>query len=162
MPEELDPRIDQLMDTNNEIAQLKQIVKKHKVYWIVQEIINVNKRGDKVKNGFVLALVGTPHKIADQSKTTEIFENLDRIAQWIMSKENPEVRFQIKEHDNLFVYLPGDDRDENRRNFVLSLRVLHREGFHRPIDEYQIEAIKEMEKKLKNIGSPKDRWKESL
>ncbi len=162
MPEEIEPKTDPLMDANKGIAQVKQIVKKHKVYWIVQELINVNETGDKVKNGFVLHLVGTRDEVSDEGKTSEIFRNLYRIAQWIMPKENPEVRFEIRQHDSVFFYLPGDDRDENRRDLVVSLRVLHHEGFHRPIDKYQIEAIKEMEQKLKNIGSPKERWKESL
>jgi hypothetical protein len=161
MPEELDQRTDQLMDSSKEISQLKQIVKKHKVYWIVQEMINTNDKGDKVKNGFVLALVGTRDKVSGKSKTSEIFNNLDRIAQWIMPKENPEVRFETQRHNSIFFYIPGDDRDEDRRNVVVFLLVWHREGFHRPIDKYQIEAVKEMEKKLKSIGSPKDRWKGS-
>ena len=162
MPEESDPKIEQLVDADKEIPQLKQIVKKHKVYWIVQEITNINEKGDKVKNAFVLHLIGTRHKASDKTKTSEIFENLDRIAQWIMPKESLEVRFDIRQQENLFFYLPGDDRDENRQNLVVSLRVLHREGFLRPIDKFQIEAIKEMEKRLKNIGSPKERWKGSL
>ncbi len=162
MPEGSDPKNDQLTDANQDIAELKQIVKKHKVYWILQELININEKGDKIKNGFVLYLVGTRDEVSNERKTAVIFKNLDRIAQWIMPKENPEVRFEIRQHDSVFFYLPGDDRDENRRNLVVSLRVLHHEGFHRPIDKYQIEAIKEMEQKLKNIGSPKERWKESL
>ena len=161
MPEGLEPKIDQLIDSNKEISQLKQIVKKHKVYWIVQEMINTNEKGDKVKNGFVLALVGTRQKVSDKGKTSEIFDSLDRVAQWIMPKENPEVRFETKRHNSIFFYIPGDDRDEDRRNVVVSLWVLHREGFHRPIDKHQTEAVKEMEKRLKSIGSPKDRWKES-
>ena len=162
MPEELEPKTKQLMDANQEIAELKQIVKKHKVYWIEQELINTNEKGDKVKNGFVLYLVGTRGEVSDEIKTSKIFKNLDRIAQWIMPKDSPEVRLEIRKIDNVFFYLPGDDRDEDRKNHVVSLRVLHREGFHRPIDKFQIEATKEMEKKLTNIGSPKDRWKQSL
>ncbi len=162
MAEELDPKDDQLTDTNKEIAELKQIVKNHKVYWIVQEIINVNEKGDNVKNGFLLALAGTLREVSDESNTSELFANLERIARWIMPKENPQVRFEIKQLDSEFFYLPGDDRDLNRRNFVVSLHVLHHQGFNRPIDKYRIEAVKEMENKLKTIGSPKERWKESL
>jgi hypothetical protein len=162
VPEELDTKDGRLTNANDEIAELKQIVKKHKVYWILQELVNINEKGDKTKNGFVLYLVGTHDEVSDESKTSEIFKNLDRIAQWIVPEETPEVRFEIREHDSVFFYLPGDDRDENRKNHVVSLRVLHREGFHRPIDKFQIEATKEMEKKLKSIGSPKDRWKQSL
>ena len=159
MPEDLEPKTDQLMNASQEIAELKQIVKKNKVYWIVQELININEKGDKIKNGFVLYLVGTSDEVSDEFNTPEIFKNLYRIARWIMPKENPEVRFEIREHDSVFFYLPGDDRDKDRKNHVISLRVLHHIGFHRPIDKFQIEATKEMEEKLKNIGSPKDRWK---
>lgn len=162
MPEELEPKTDQLMDASQEIAQLKQIVKKHKVYWIEQEITNVNERGDKVKNGFVLHLVGTRDEFSDESKASEISKNLHRMATWIMPKENPNVRIEIRHHDSVFFYLPGDDRDEDRKNLVVSLQVLHHGGFHRPIDKYQIETVKEMEKRLTSIGSPKERWKESF
>jgi hypothetical protein len=162
MPEKSDPKNDQLTNANQDIAELKQIVKKHKVYWILQELININEKGDKIKNGFVLYLVGTRDEVSNERKTAEIFKNLDRIAQWIMPEENPEVRFEIREIDSAFFYLPGDDRDEDRKNHVVSLRVLHHGGFHRPIDKYQIEAVKEMEKRLTSIGSPKERWKESF
>jgi hypothetical protein len=161
MQEELEPKSDQLMNASQEIAELKQIVKKHKVYWIVQDLININDTGDKVKNGFVFHLVGTCDAFSDEGKAAEIFKDLDRIARWIMPKENAEVRFEIREHDSVFFYLPGDDRDKDRKNHVVSLRVLHHEGFHRPIDKFQIEATKEMEKRLKSIGSPKDHWKQS-
>jgi hypothetical protein len=161
MPDELNPRDDRLMDANQEIAELKETVKRHKVYWIVQELINMNEKGDKIKNGFVLYLVGTRDEFSDEGKAAEIFKNLYRIARWIMPKENPEVRFEIREHDSVFFYVPGDDRDKDRKNHVVSLRVLHHEGFHRPIDKFQIEATKEMENRLKNIGSPKDHWKQS-
>lgn len=162
MPEESDSKNVQLSDAKQEIAELKQIVKKHKVYWILQEMININEKGDKTKNGFALYLVGTHDEISDEGKTSEIFKNLDRIARWILPEENAEVRIEIREVDSAFFYLPGDDRDEERKNYVVALRVQHREGFHRPIDKFQIEATKEMEKKLKDIGSPKDRWKESF
>lgn len=162
MSEELGPKTEPFMDANQEIAELKQIVKRHKVYWIEQEIINMNESGDKVKNGFVIHLVGTHDEASDKDTASEIFKNLDRIAKWIIPKENPEVRFEIREHDSVFFYLPGDDRDEDRKNHVISVRVLHHKGFQRPIDKFQIEATKEMEKKLTNIGSPKDRWKQSL
>ena len=161
MPEGSDPKDDRLMNDNQAIAELKQIVKKHKVYWILQELININEKGDKIKNAFVLYLVGTRGEVSREIKTSEILTNLDRIARWIMPDENPEVRFEIREIDSAFFYLPGDDRDEDRKNHVVSLRVLHREGFHRPIDKFQIEATKELEMRLKSIGSPKDRWKVS-
>ena len=162
MPEETEPKTDQLMDASQEIAQLKQIVKKHKVYWIVQDLINVNETGDKVKNGFAVHLVGTRDEFSDESEASEISKNLHRIATWIMPKENSNVRIEIRHHDSVFFYLPGDDRDETRKNLVVSLQVLHQKGFHRPIDQYQIESVKEMEKMLTSIGSPKDRWKQSL
>ena len=158
MSKELGSKTEQLMDANQEIAELKQIVKKHKVYWIEEEIIDIDERGNRVKNGFVIHLLGTH----DEGKPSEIFKNLDRIAQWIIPKENPEVRFESREYDSVFLYLPGDDRDEDRKNHAMSVQVLHHKGFHRPIDKFQIEATKEMEKKLTNIGSPKDRWKQSV
>ncbi len=162
MPEELDSKDDRSTNPSDGTAELRQIVKKHKVYWILQELININDKGDKTKNGFALYLVGTHDEISDGGKTSEIFKNLDRIARWILPEENAEVRIEIREIESAFFYLPGDDRDEDRKNHVVSLRVLHREGFHRPIDKFQIEATKEMEKKLKRIGSPKDRWKQSF
>lgn len=162
MSKELGSKTEQLMDANQEIAELKQIVKKHRVYWIEEEIIDIDESGNKVKNGFVIHLVGTHDEVSGEGKPSEIFKNLNRIAQWISPKENPEIRFEILEYDSVFFYLPGDDRDEDRKNHVMSVRVLHHKGFHRPTDKYQIEAIKEMEKKLTNIGSPKDRWKQSL
>ena len=162
MPEEIDAKDNRLTNAEDNIAGLKQIVKQHKVYWILQDLININEKGDKIKNGFVLYVVGTRGEVSDEIKTSDILNSLHRIARWIMPEENPQVRFEIHDIDSAFFYLPGDDREEGRKNHVVSLKVLHREGFHRPIDKVQIQATKEMEKKLKKIGSPKDRWKQSI
>ncbi len=143
-----------------ESAQMMRIVNDHKVFWATLPI-ELAKEGRPLKIGMSVALVGTDEedKIpGDDSEEPTAFDKLDTLAQWLTSGDRPGVRFEIRRHDNIVFYLP-DDMKTNRKEYVVVIRILHSDQFDLPLDEKQLQTVKEIETRLKELGCPKDQWK---
>ena len=48
-----------------------------------------------------------------------------------------------------------------RPEVVLSLKILHRQGYDQPVDACEEDCLNEMQDKLKKIGAQRDVWQES-
>ncbi len=46
----------------------------------------------------------------------------------------------------------------NRPDVILTVRILHREGFDRPVDDCQDRCLKEMEQRLRELGASRKTW----
>jgi hypothetical protein len=148
--------------SDKDIDQLILIVKERKVLWMVIPIELVNSEGKRYQAGFALVLAGiAPEREENLHDGSErnVFEDLRKIADWLVSKDNPNIHCEIEAFDNFFFYVPGDI-DPERRDYVVTISIWNKEGGNKPVDIHQREALKEMEEKLKQIGSPKERWKE--
>ena len=106
-----------------------------------------------------------PNLLAGKELVPEFFqeaaspENLaNALARWLTSGDWQGVRFEIRRHDNIVFYLP-DDLRTNRKEYVVVIRVLHSDQFDLPLDEKQLQTVKEIETRLKELGCPKDQWK---
>ncbi|MCC6713129.1 MAG: hypothetical protein IT344_07185 [Candidatus Dadabacteria bacterium] len=145
-----------------ERQEMRTIVQDHKIFWTTMPIdIPVGEQG-LVRAGVTVALAGTeaegqPPK--NESAKAATFDCLNRLAKWLISEPRQGVRFDIRRHYNVVFFLP-DDLRTNRNNYVISIRILHSEQFDTPIGAAQIEAFQDLQKKLKDIGSPKEHWKE--
>ncbi len=140
---------------------IMHIVRDHKVFWTTLPIELAGNQGRPVKVGMSVALVGTDadDRIpGDDSVEPTAFDKLFKMAEWLTSGENPGVRFEIRRHDNIVFYLP-DDLRTNRKEYVVVIRVLHGDQFDLPLNEQQIQTVKKMETRLKDLGCPKDHWK---
>ena len=73
----------------------------------------------------------------------------------------PEVRFEIRKLENLVFYTP-DDLKTKRKNYVVTVQIRHGGEFDSPLDERQLQVLGEFETRLKEIGSPRDHWKERV
>ena len=148
--------------SDRDIGRLMLIVKEHKIFWTLIPIDLVNPDGRKYQAGFNLILAGTAptgqENLVDGSKGN-VFKDLRQIANWLIPKDNPDVRCEIRTQQGAFFYVPGEI-DTERRNYVLGIRIFNKGGMDEPVDVHQREALKEMEEKLKKIGCPKERWKE--
>ncbi|HLE24733.1 MAG TPA: hypothetical protein VI935_03675 [Thermodesulfobacteriota bacterium] len=150
-----------IISADEEISQLSRIIEEHKVFWITGPIeLPDQKSGRRVQVALALVISGTYEETPHDTEIPNVFQKLKRIADWLIPKDNPNVRFEIKIHDSRSFYIPGD-KDTDRRNYALGIQIWHSEGFDRPVDKHQIEVLKEMEEKLKKIGSHKDHWKDS-
>lgn len=145
-----------------DIDRLMIIVKDHKVYWTVIPIELTNSEGKIYKAGFALVLAGTVPEIKDNlhdASEMKVFKDIRQIVNWLVPKDNPNIRCEIRTIDESFFYFPGNI-DDKRRDYVEAILIWNKESGTRPVDIHQREALKEMQDKLKQIGSPKERWKE--
>jgi len=146
---------------DEESARMMRIVNEHKVFWTTLPIELAGDEGRPLRVGMSVALVGTDEedKIpGDDSEEPTAFDKLDALARWLTSYGQPGVRFEIRRHDNIVFYLP-DDLRTNRKEYVVVIRILHGDQFDLPLDEKQLQTVKEIETRLKELGCPKDRWK---
>jgi hypothetical protein len=163
MPEkDLNQKDEHEIISDKDIVRLMLIVKEHKVLWMVIPIELVNSEGKTYQAGFTLALAGiAPGREENLHDSSEgnVFKDLREIANWLVPKDNSNIHCEIEAFDNFFFYVPGDI-DPERRDYAVAISIWNKEGKNKPVDIHQTKALKEMEEKLKQIGSPKERWKE--
>lgn len=146
---------------NGETGQMMRIVRNHKVFWTTVPIELPGGEGKPLRVGMSVALVGTDADdvvAGDADGAPSVYDKLYELARWLTSGEEPEVRIEIRRHDNIVFYLP-DDLKSNRKEYVVVIRILHSEQFDLPMDQKQLQTVKEIESKLKELGCPKDHWK---
>lgn len=152
----------QAIHSDDEFAKLRELVMQHKVCWDVWPEYHIKQDKKKVQIGFELELIGT-HYQPEQSplpgcpECVKVYNDLKRIAQWIMPKEKRDSRYEIRIFDSSIHYAP---QRKFRKEIALTIKILHREGFDRPTDACEVECLKEMEKKLKELGAQKVNWRE--
>jgi hypothetical protein len=115
-----------------------------------------------VKIGMSLIMAGTGEDktgARDEKAEMVVSDQLYNLAVWLTPEDNPNVRFEIRRHDDEVFYLP-DDLRTNRKNFFVGIRILHNQQFDMPIDEYQTQILKQFESKLKELSCPKNHWRE--
>jgi hypothetical protein len=145
-----------------ERQEMKSIVLEHRVFWGTLSIELPDEEGHRVKVGMSVALVGTDPDTktpGDQAGKSATFDRLMILARWLTTDCQPGIRFDIRRHDNVVFYQPDDLRTK-RNNYVVVIRILHSEQFNSPMNEAQLQTLQEIQKKLKDIGSPQERWKE--
>ncbi|MBI4228226.1 MAG: hypothetical protein HY693_00745, partial [Deltaproteobacteria bacterium] len=87
-----------------------------------------------------------------------VYNDLKKIAQWIVPTEDRESKYDIEIFDRSIHSAPIRKlRDE----VTLTLKILHRKGFDRPVDACEADCLKEMEEKLKELGAKKGQWRDS-
>lgn len=148
--------------TGIESREMKSIVLEHRVFWGTLSIELPDEEGHRVKVGMSVALVGTDpdtHSPGDSEGRSSTFERLMKLAGWLTSEAETGVRFDVRRHDNIVFYL-ADDLKTKRNNYVVVIRILHDEKFDSPMNEAQSATLLDIQKKLKDIGSPQERWKE--
>jgi len=146
--------------TEQGLDGLKRLVERHQVCWEVWPQETIGREGRRVQVGFELDLLGThdhpvkpPMPGCDQC--AEVYGDLRRIAQWILPKEERESDYEIGAFDSSIRFPP---EREFREEITLPIRIIHREGFERPVDACEVRCLREMEKKLELLGASKGKW----
>ena len=145
----------------DETGHMAEIVRDYKVFWTVTPIELPGGENNPVRIGVSLMLVGTDKEgssTVDETSQQHVSDKLEELAEWLIPKDYPNVEFEIMRHDTETFYLPADIRT-NRKNYIVGIHILHKEGFNLPIDEFQSEIQKELETRLKDLGCPRDHWK---
>lgn len=147
---------------DRDTQEMKTIVQDHKIFWTTMPIdMPVGEEG-LVRVGMTVALVGTEaegHPPENESARAATFDCLIRLAKWLTSETPPGIHFDIRRHYNIVFFLP-EDLKTNRNNYVISIRILHSDQFDAPIGKAQIDTFQNLQARLKDIGSPREHWKE--
>ena len=151
-----------MKQTFEEYDKIEELVGQHKVCWEVVPEYHMNQKGERVQIGFELDLIGT-HYHPEQSpipgckECVNVYEDLKQIAQCIMPKEERDSVYEIRSFD---VSIHQAPLRKFRKDITLAIKILHREGFDRPKDACEVECLKEMEKKLKDLGAHQGYWRD--
>jgi hypothetical protein len=133
------------------LAELKQIIDKHTVRYEVWPHYEM-AGGNRVIVGFDLELYGTQ----DHGKTLlspgcllcrETYDDLRRLAEWILPEEPGSSEFEIPPFDDSLHESP-----RGKFEVVVPIRIEHRHGFFDPVDSCEQKCLQEMQKKLAVLG----------
>ncbi len=142
------------------LERLKALVREHRVCWEVwPEQLAGGGRGP-LQVGFDLVLNGAHAHDTDQpspgcEKCRTIFEHLREIAEWIVPKVERPSRYDIQIFDHAIHFAP---ERRNRPDVALTIKILHRSGIDRPVDECEVLCLNEMKVKLSQIGAQYRQW----
>jgi len=142
------------------VEELPELVQEHRVCWEVLPS-QIPVKGDApLKIGFNLMLYGThaqgEHPIPGCEKCRMIYRDLRKIARWITPKVERKSRYEISPYDSAIGYSPERG---NRPDVRLTIEILHRSEFDRPIDECEVLCLNEMKDKLSELGAQERRWR---
>ena len=147
--------------TNGDLSYLKNLVNKHRVCWEVWPLFYLDKNGVKFQIGFDLEIFGT-HSNEQQTlepgsqESAEILEDLKKVAESIIPQEKQYCRSEIQVFDDLIQFSP---LRKFRDDFTVGIKITHRSGYDRPVDACEIECLKQIEEKLKELGAQMGHWK---
>ena len=148
------------MTQEETVNQLKKLVQKHQICYEVWPE-NLAKNGQIVKVGFDLELDGVHEHPGSEvapgcRHCQEVFKDLQRIADWIMPKEERPTTYEIQRFDHALHFAP---RRKLRREVSLTIKIIHRHGYDQPVDDCEQMCLKEMRQKLAEIGVHEGEWR---
>jgi hypothetical protein len=152
---------DRASKIHGEIRYLRKLVNRHRVCWEVWPLFYLGKDGVKVQIGFDLEVIGTHPD--DQNtlepgsqESAEILQDLKKVAAFIVPQEKQLCRSEIQVYDNLIQFSP---LRKFRDDFTVGIKITHRSGYDRPVDACEIDCLKQIEDRLKELGAQKGHWK---
>lgn len=146
---------------DRDLRHLKNLVNKHRVCWEVWPLFYLVDNGQKVQIGFDLEIIGT-HSDDQQTlergshESAEILQDLKKVAEFIVPQEKQLCRSEIQVYDNLIQFSP---LRKFRDDFTVGIKITHRSGYDRPVDACEIDCLKQIEDRLKELGAQKGRWR---
>lgn len=144
------------MNQENEqasVERLRDLIQRHRVcYEVWPDYLMAGEK--KVQVGFELQLSGT-HEHPDRStlpgcqRCEQVYEDLREIAEWIMPREERASRYEIQPFDRSLHQTP---KRRFRPEVALTMKIMHRHGFDQPVDKCEEMCLKEMRRKLADLG----------
>ena len=137
------------MGFDDEFDGLKELVGRHRVSWEVWPIYHIDRKGAKIRIGFELELSGTHHgpkepPKPDCAECVKVYNDLQRIAQWILPRGDLLSRYEIGIFDSSIYF-------SVKRKLII--RILHKGKFDDPTDDCEVRCLAAMEEKLKALGA---------
>jgi len=142
-------------------ATLKEWVRQHRVTWELgawQEL--VEHRSMTV--GFELRLFGRhgPHSGANPGcqQCVSLHEKLRAIAFAAFPKEHRPTKYELEPFDASFHLRP---ESQWKPEVQLTVHIVHRDGYLRPLDECEKRCAEEIQKALRALGVQPKSWSDS-
>jgi len=148
-----------MVEVQNQPASLADLVDRFQVCWEVwPEQIIVDKERRQI--GFCLELSGTHEMTAGQGHSEcpeclHVFASLHEIAKAILPKEQRPSVYYVGSYDRAIRYTPVRG---NRPDITLTIKILHRESFERPVDACEVRCLEEMKQRLRELGACERQW----
>jgi hypothetical protein len=141
-------------------AELRRLVRQHKVYWEVRPEPVLDGKDKVVQTGFQLALRGTfehpGHPLVTDPECVEVYRDLRKIAEGLLAAEDADPSYRISVFENAIEYTPSS----GRKDIEVTIKIVSRESRH-SVDEGELAAVREMKHKLEELGAPRGRWREN-
>lgn len=144
-----------------DVFGLRELVRRHKVYWLTSPEHLLDKEGRVVKVGFQVHVWGTHDHpgetpTAGCSECVKVYRDLRHLARSILPTDRRDSYSWISHFDSALSYpAPG------RKDVEIRIKVLHRNGFDQPIDDCQRRCLREIALNLEKLGAQKGRWQDS-
>ena len=140
---------------------LKELVHRFKVCWKVWPEYTY-EGDDKRQVGYELELAGTheagvTHPEPGCEHCEHVYSALRQIAEYIMPREERPSMYEIGPFDRSIHYWGLHSK---RPDIMLTIKILHRHDYERPVDECEDRCLKEMEGRLRDLGACRLQWTE--
>jgi hypothetical protein len=116
-----------------------------------------------LKVGFDLMLYRThavgEHPLTGCKKCMEIYRDLRNIVNRVIPKEERPSRYKISIYESALGY---NRMRGNRPDVELTIKILHRSEYERPVDECDVLCLNEMKDKLSSLGAYEMHWRENI
>lgn len=146
---------------DTDLSHLRELVNRFRVCWEVWPE-NIVVEHQKRQIGFALELCGThepgvEHPSPGCEHCLRVYAGLQQIATHIMPREERPSVYDFQAYDYALHYAP---KRRNRADVILTLKILHRSGYERPVDECEVRCLTEMKQRLRELGASEGQWKE--
>lgn len=137
--------------------ELEEIVNNHGVTWDFWPEYHMDRDGKRIQIGFEFGLMGThqhPDWIVEPGcpECITIYEDLQRIAEWVAPKERRKGLYEIVIADASPYY---SFHRRFRPEVLLVIRLIKREGFESSVDPSEAKCLMEMKRRAKELGIPR-------
>lgn len=147
------------------VERLREIARRHKTCYEVWPEWST-KDGRRITIGFELELCGVnedavqngSHPVAGCPHCSHTYNELRQIAEWVLPPEERPSRYEIHAFDHALHQAPS--KRQRRSEVVVTIVIMHRRDFNRPVDDCESLCLKEMRQRLSQLGIREDVWRE--
>ena len=142
---------------------LQAIVLRHQVsYEVWPEWSGCGGRARRI--GYCVSICGVndqvacvrDHHVPGCPHCGSTYDEIHKMAEWIIRKEQPDCRFQIDPFDRAFHIAPR--QRWSRYEIIVTVKILHSQNVDSPVNESQERCLNELRVELKKLGVREGVW----
>lgn len=141
---------------------IRELVRRHQVYWEVRPEEDLDAADEVVKVGFQLGLRGTfehpeDPPLAGAPECVDVYRDLRAIAESLLPAAEGEIGFELGGSPDALDYTPSSGRQE----VEVMIKIQRRdEAGDDSIDAAEQDSLEKLKRRLKELGVPQGRWRE--